>query len=52
MSAAEVFCLAVVDGECFQSMPTNRTSSVSVSASCLSTGLFCVEVCGWGLSHV
>lgn len=31
---------AVVDGEGFQSRPTNKSSSVSVSASCLSMGLF------------
>lgn len=42
---------AVVDGEAFQSSPTDWTSSVSVSASCLSPGGFCAEVCGWGLSH-
>lgn len=33
------FFFAVVDGGCFQSRPTSRSSSVSGSASCLSTGL-------------
>lgn len=42
----------VVDGEGSQFSPTGCSSSVSGSASCLSTGLFSVEVCGWGLSYV
>lgn len=45
-SAAGFF--AVVDGECFQSRPTDWTSSVSVSASCLSTELFALRYADGG----